>query len=55
MSKSSLLRIVLIAATVALTAFLYFAPKTNSVPKVSKGGVIDFDYVLEAAKSKLQH
>ena len=54
MSQSSILRYVLIFATIFLTAFLYFAPKTNLAPPVSKRAVINFDYLLEAAKSKLQ-
>ena len=54
MSKSSLLRIVLIVGTIALTAFLYFAPKTKLVTEAPKNGAIDFNYLLEAAKSKLQ-
>ncbi|HLG34735.1 MAG TPA: tetratricopeptide repeat protein [Bacteroidia bacterium] len=54
MRKPALLQIVLIFSAAALTAFLYFAPKTNLVPAVSKSADIDFNYLLESAKSKLQ-
>lgn len=54
MRKSNLLRLSLILATAALTAFLYFSPKTSITPTVSKTTTVDFDFILEQAKQKLQ-
>ena len=54
MSKHALLRLALVIATAALTAFLYFSPKTNLAPARSKTNIVDFGFLLEKAKQKLQ-
>jgi tetratricopeptide (TPR) repeat protein len=54
MKRSGTLQLILILAAVALTAFLYFSPRTSPVAAVSKPATIDFSFLLEEAKKKLQ-
>ena len=54
MRRPALLQLFLILATAALTAFLYFSPKTILAPAVSKTTAVDFNFLLEKAKQKLQ-
>lgn len=54
MSRARALQLILILATVALTAFLYFSPKTNLNAVVPKNASVGFDFMLEKAKSRLQ-
>ena len=53
MKKSFLLQLFLIVAAAALTAFLYFSPKTNLAPSAIKTTAVDFDVLLGKAKQQL--
>src|SRR5687767_7212975 len=54
MSRTAKLQAVLIFASIGLTAFLYFSPKTMLTAKTSSKTVVGSDAVFEQAKSKLQ-
>jgi len=54
MSRAKALQLILILATIALTVFLYLSPKTNLNVIPLKHTAIDFEHMLQQAKSRLQ-
>lgn len=54
MSRTAQLQAVLVIASIGLTAFLYFSPKTMLTPKVSSNKAVGSDFIFEEAKSRLQ-
>ncbi|MBK5285013.1 MAG: tetratricopeptide repeat protein [Bacteroidia bacterium] len=54
MSRARALQLILILASVALTTFLYLSPKTNLNVAPLNQTTIDFEHILQQAKSRLQ-
>ena len=54
MNRSGLLKAALVIGCIGLTAFLYFSSKTMLVPKAGNTEQVSSDFIVEAAKKKLQ-